>query len=91
MTQHLALFLLIIFSVHLLIFLRLTFRHKRSQFLLATIAFLALVLSNALRLWRPQLDLAGHDPHVWLRCMAWIATTGSVVLFVRNKVKLKKA
>jgi uncharacterized membrane protein YwaF len=91
MTQHFALFLLIVFTAHLLIFLRLTFKHKRSQFLLAAIAFLALVVSNALRLWRPQLDLAGHDPHVWLRFVAWIATLGSVVMFVRNKIKLKKA
>jgi 4-amino-4-deoxy-L-arabinose transferase-like glycosyltransferase len=87
MTQHIALFLLIIFSVHLLIFLRLTFKHKRSQFLLAAIAFLALVVSNALRLWRPQLDLAGHNPHIWLRFVAWIATMGSVALSIRNKVK----
>jgi 4-amino-4-deoxy-L-arabinose transferase-like glycosyltransferase len=91
MTQHLALLLLIVFTVHLLIFLRLTLRHKRSQFLLATIAFLALVVSYALRLWSPHLDLAGHDPHVWLRSMAWVATAGSAVLFVRNKAKLKKA
>jgi asparagine N-glycosylation enzyme membrane subunit Stt3 len=91
MTQHLALFLLIIFSVHLLIFLRLTFKHKRSQFLLATMTFTALALSNALHLWRPGLDLAGHDPHAWLRFMAWCATAGSVVLFIRDKVKLRKA
>jgi 4-amino-4-deoxy-L-arabinose transferase-like glycosyltransferase len=91
MTQNVALFLLIVFTVHLLIFLRLTFRHKRSYFLLAAIAFLALVVSNALHLWRPQLDLAGHDPHVWLRVTAWIATAGSAVLFLRGKFKFKKA
>lgn len=91
MTQHFALLLLIVFTVHLLIFLRLTFRHKRSQFLLAAIAFLALVVSYALRLWRPQLDLAGHDPHFWLRCMAWTATMGSAALFIRSKVKFRKA
>jgi hypothetical protein len=54
-------------------------------------AFTALALSNALRLWRPGIDLAGHDPHAWLRFMAWCATAGSAVLFIRDKVKLRKA
>lgn len=87
MTQYLAIVLLIIFSVHLLIFLRLTLKYKRSQFLLATMAFTALAISNALRLWRPGLDLAGHNPRTWLRLMAWSASTGSVTLFIRDKVK----
>jgi hypothetical protein len=90
MTQYAAPLLLIVFTVHLLIFLRLTFRHRQSQYLLATIAFLALVVSSALRLWRPQLNLAGHDPHIWLRIMAWSATLGSAVMTIRNIMKLRK-
>ncbi len=91
MPQYITIFLLILFSVHLLIFLCLTFKHKRIQFLLATIAFTALALSNALRLWRPGMILAGYNPHAWLRFMAWSASAGSAALFIRNKLKLKKA
>ena len=91
MTQYITVFLLILFTIHLLVFLRLTFKHKRIQFLLATIAFTALALSNALRLWRPGMILAGHNPFAWLRLMAWSSSAGSVALFIRNKVKLKKA
>ncbi len=91
MTQYFTIFLLILFSVHLMIFLHLTFKHKQIQFLLATIAFTALALSNALRLWRPGMILAGHNPYVWLRFMALSASAGSAALFIRKKLKLKKA
>ncbi len=91
MPQYITIFLLILFSVHLLIFLRLTFKHKRIQFLLATIAFIALTLYNALRLWRPGMILAGHNPFIWLRFMAWSASAGSATLFIRKKFKMKKA
>lgn len=84
--QYITIFLLILFSIHLLVFLRLTFKHKRVQFLLATMAFTALALSNALRLWRPGIILAGHNPIVWLRFMAWSASAGSAALFIRDKV-----
>jgi hypothetical protein len=89
MTEPIAIFLFVIFTVHLLVFVRLTVRHKRSDFLLATVAFLALVLSSALRLWRPEMSLAGHDPHAWLRILAWGATAAAAVLFIRNKVRAR--
>lgn len=89
MPQYITIFLLILFSIHLMIFLHLTFKHKRIQFLLATIAFTALALSNALRLWRPGIILAGHNPYVWLRFMAWSASAGSAALFIRKKLQLK--
>jgi hypothetical protein len=87
MMHYITIFLLILFSIHLLVFLRLTFKHKRTQFLLATIAFTLLTLSNALRLWRPGMILAGHNPFAWLRFIALSSTAGSVALFIRNKVK----
>lgn len=87
MTQYITIFLLVLFSIHLLVFLHLTFKHKRIQFLLATISFTALALSNALRLWRPAMNLAGHNPFVWLRFMALSALMGSAVLSIRNRVK----
>jgi 4-amino-4-deoxy-L-arabinose transferase-like glycosyltransferase len=90
MTQYSIPLLLIVFTIHLLIFLRLTFRYRQSQYLLATITFLALVVSSALRLWRPQLNLAGHDPHTWLRFVAWSATAGSAIQVIRKKMKPKK-
>lgn len=89
MMQYITIFLLILFSIHLLVFLRLTFKHKQIQFLLATMAFAALTLSNALRLWRPGMVLAGHNPVVWLRFMAWSASAGSAALFIRKKVNKK--
>ena len=90
MTQHIPIFLLIIFSIHLVVFLRLTFRHKRSDFLLAAIAFLAMVLSSSLRLWRPEMDLAGYDPYAWLRILAWGATAAAAIQFVRHRAKFRK-
>jgi 4-amino-4-deoxy-L-arabinose transferase-like glycosyltransferase len=86
MTQQMAPLLLIVFSIHLLIFIRLAFRHRRVHFFLAVISFLALVVSYALRLWRPQLNMAGHDLALWLRFTAWITTAGSAGLAIRNKL-----
>ena len=82
--------LLVVFMVHLAVFFRLTLRHKRSDFLLATIAFLALVLSTALRQWWPEIGLGGHGLHAWLRVLAWAATAAAAFVFIKNKIKLRK-
>ena len=91
MSELLTIGLLIIFLVHLAAFTWLTFRHKRSDYLLASLAFLALVLSTAVRTWWPDLDLRGQDLHVWLRALGWIATAAAAFLFIKYKIKPKKA
>lgn len=81
--------LLILFTVHLVVFLCMTIKHRRFDFLLASITFLALALSNGLRLWRPNFGLAGHSPFIWLRAIAWSSTAAAFV--ARAKFKKKKA
>jgi hypothetical protein len=90
MPKQLIIFILVVFMVHLVVFFRLTLRHKRSDFLLATIAFLSLVLSTALRLWWPGIGLGGHELHAWLRVLAWCATAAAAFIFIKNKIKLRK-
>ena len=91
MPKPLIIFMLAVFMVHLVVFFRLSLRHKRSDFVWATIAFLALVLSTGLRLWWPEIGLGGHELHVWLRVFAWGATAAAVFLYIKDKIKLRKA
>lgn len=81
--------LLVLFTVHLVVFLRMTVKHRRFDFFLASITFFALVLSNGLRLWRPNFGLTGLNPHTWLRAIAWSTTVAAFI--AKSKIKKKKA
>lgn len=86
MTNFTATALFILFSIHLVVFLRMTVKYRRFDFLFATITFFMLALSNGLRLWRPNMGLAGYNPHTWLRAIAWSATVAAFIA----KFKFKK-
>lgn len=74
--------LLGIFTIHLIIFLRLTVKHRKSYYVLASLSFFLLILSFSLHLWMPALELGGHKVYWYLRVGGWLAAGLSVLLMV---------
>ena len=74
--------LLGIFTIHLIVFLRLTVKRRKSYYALAAFSFFLLILSLLLHLWMPALELGGRKVYWYLRVGGWLTAGLSVLLMI---------
>lgn len=70
--------LLAIFLIHFVIFARQYYRRKENYYLAASFTFLLLVLTFSIRLWWPDLNIAGYSAFWMFRIGAWISAAVSI-------------
>ncbi len=85
MPNSLLIALIVIFAIHLVVFSRLAFKHKKDYHILLAITFFLLVSYNAQRLWWPGFELFGRPLYDYSRYGAWTATVLAMAFFIRHK------
>lgn len=85
MSKPFAIALIVIFSIHFIVFLGLYIRHKRTYHLYLAGAFVWLILYQVMRWWWVDVAWFGYSAHVLFRVAAWVTTGIGMVLFIRFK------
>ena len=76
--------LLVVFTIHLLIFAERTWRRRQLGDGVTTVTFLLLVLSFGLRLGWPTWPVGDLALYTLLRYMAWVTAACSILLWIRR-------
>lgn len=82
--------LIVIFSIHLIVFLYLYVRRRNAYFLCVASAFMWLVLYQVARLWWVDVTLFGYSAGTCFRLAAWLTTGFGVLVYLRNKRLLSR-
>jgi hypothetical protein len=85
MPDWLVIALLVVFVIHLVLFLRIALKRRERYYWLVSLTFLLLVISFSSRLWLSDL-LIGKIPAYWFpRVAAWGCTITVIVLAIRRR------
>jgi uncharacterized membrane protein YwaF len=84
MSEPMPIALIVIFSIHLIVFLCLYVKRKRAYHLYAASAFLWLILYQVSRLWWGEMTLFGYSAHVCFRLAAWLTTGLGLLMYLRS-------
>ncbi len=76
--------LLVVFTIHLLVFAQRTRRRRQLSDAVTMVTFLLLVMSFGLRLAWPALALGNLALYALLRYMAWVSAACSILLWIRR-------
>ena len=87
MTQPGLTILLLIFTIHLVVFSRLAIKYKKDYQRMGALTFALLVLGYMLRIRWPDIQLGGHSIHTYLRGAAWVTSGWTLLLFLQQKFR----
>ena len=77
-------FLLIVFFIHLLVFLRLALRSNHGYQWMGVVTFVLLITGTIQRFWWPDLHLADRELFPLVQAAAWLASGVTLLLFLRH-------
>lgn len=83
--------LLAIFVIHLVVFFRLFLRRGEKYYLAASFTFLLLVATFSVKIWAPEVQVAGFSLFWALRIAAWISAAVSITWLVRRRIQKRRA
>ena len=84
----LIVFLVVLFMLHWIAFMRLAIIRGQRYYWLLSLLFFLLTSSFTLRLINPDLSLIGHPVHLLLRYSAWVITAVTIPMLI---LKLKRS
>lgn len=90
MPRWLIYFIIIVFVVHFILFLRLFLRHRRTHHILTTFTFFFLVLSFSLRLLPTSVRFWDIRVYWYPRLISWLFFILSMYFLIRYKLEEKK-
>jgi hypothetical protein len=86
MPEWLILSLLVVFVIHLALFVRLALKKKEGYYWLVSTTFFLLVLSFSSRLWFESIIIFGIPVYWFPRIAAWMCTAVAVTFAIRRKM-----
>ena len=78
MPYALNVFLVVLFSIHLVVFARLGLKRRQMYYLALVVTFTLLTASFGLRLVAPEWQVGATAVHQWLRYLAWCSAAISI-------------
>ena len=85
MSKAFLVFLLILFGIHLTIFLWLAVQYRKSYHILAAITFVLLLISTGVRLACPEVHLGPYPLFACIKYTAWLATAAAVISYLGHR------
>ncbi len=85
MPEPVTISLIVIFAIHLIVFLHLYVKHRRPYQLYLAGVFVWLILYQVTRLWWNEMTLFGYAAHTWCRLAAWLTTAMGLLMYIRFK------
>ena len=83
MSKSVAIALIVIFAIHLFVFLYFYVKRRRPYQLYMAGAFVCLILYQATRLWWSEMTMFGYAAHAWFRLAAWLTTGMGLLMYIR--------
>ena len=83
MSDHVTIALIVIFAIHLTVFLHLYVKRRRPYQLYLAGAFVWLILYQVSRLWWNEMTLFGYAAHDCFRLAAWLTTGMGLLMYIR--------
>jgi len=83
MSEPVTIALIIIFAIHLIVFLHLYVKRRKTYQLYLAGAFVWLILYQATQLWWHEMTLFGYSAHACFRVAAWLTTGLGLLMYIR--------
>ena len=83
MSDPVTIALIVIFAIHLIVFLHFYVKRRRPYQLYLAVAFVWLILYQVTRLWWNEMTLFGYAAHTWFRLAAWLTTAMGLLMYIR--------
>jgi len=83
MSEPVTIALIVIFAIHLAVFLHLYVKRRRTYHLYLAGAFVWLILYQVSRLWWNEMTLFGYSAPAFFRLAAWLMTGLGLLMYIR--------